>query len=46
MEAERVIRETRSYELEVPPLLSGGVCEACAEAIFNRRAQPGERVAA
>jgi hypothetical protein len=45
-EAERVIRETRSYELDAPPRLQSGVCEGCAESIFSRRAQVTERVAA
>ena len=39
MEAEAVIREIRSYELEALPRLQSGVCEACAESIFSRRAQ-------
>ena len=38
-EAEHVIREIRSYELEAPPRLESGVCEHCAEAILGRRAQ-------
>jgi hypothetical protein len=46
LEAEHVIREIRSYELEAPPRLDWGVCDACAEAIFSRRAQEGEPVAA
>jgi hypothetical protein len=45
-EAERVIREMRSYELDAPPRLRSGVCEVCAESIFSRRAQASERVAA
>jgi hypothetical protein len=36
-EAEHVIRELRSYELEVPPRLHSAVCEVCAESIFSRR---------
>jgi hypothetical protein len=46
IEAERVIREIRSYELAAPPRLKSAVCEVCAESIFSRRAQVGERVAA
>jgi hypothetical protein len=46
VEAERVIREVRSYELEDPPRLHSGVCDSCAEAIFSRRAQVREPVAA
>ncbi len=45
-EAERVIREIRSYELDAPPRLQSAVCEVCAESIFSRRAQVRERVAA
>ena len=45
-EAERVIREIRSYELAAPPRLQSAVCEVCAESIFSRRAQVRERVAA
>jgi NMD protein affecting ribosome stability and mRNA decay len=37
IEAEHVIRETRSFELEVPPRLHSAVCEVCAESIFSRR---------
>lgn len=39
-EAERVIREIRSFELEAPPRLASAVCENCAESIFRRRSQP------
>jgi hypothetical protein len=39
IEAERVIREIRSFELEAPPRLQSGVCDACAESIFSRRAR-------
>jgi hypothetical protein len=39
VDAERVIRETRSYELKAPPHLHEAVCDACAESIFSRRAQ-------
>ena len=45
-EAERVIREIRSYEHDAPPRLKSAVCEVCAESIFSRRAQVRERVAA
>jgi hypothetical protein len=37
MEAERAIRELRTYELEALPRLTSGVCEACAVSIFSRR---------
>jgi hypothetical protein len=36
-EAEHVIRELRSYELEAPPRLQSAVCEVCADSIFSRR---------
>jgi hypothetical protein len=39
VDAERVIREIRSYDLEAPPHLHDAVCEACADSIFNRRAE-------
>jgi hypothetical protein len=39
VDAERVIREIRSYELEAPPHLHDAVCEACADSIFSRRAE-------
>jgi protein-tyrosine phosphatase len=45
-DAERVIREMRSYELDAPPRLQSGVCEVCAESIFRRRAELSERIAA
>jgi hypothetical protein len=38
LEAERVIREIRSYELENPPRLASALCDICAESIFSRRA--------
>jgi hypothetical protein len=37
--AERVIREIRSYELGAPPHLHDAVCEPCAESIFSRRSE-------
>jgi hypothetical protein len=46
LEAEQVIRELRSYELEAPPRLHSAVCDFCAETIFGRRAQVGEPIAA
>jgi hypothetical protein len=39
IEAERAIREIRSYELGAPPRLQAALCDACAETIDNRRAQ-------
>ena len=45
-EAEEVIRDLRSYELEAPPRLHSAVCEVCAESIFSRRAAEEIRVEA
>ena len=45
-EAEQVIRELRSYELEAPPRLHSAVCEVCAESIFSRRVAEEIRVEA
>jgi hypothetical protein len=39
MDAERVIREIRSYELAAPPRLRSAVCDVCAESIFSGRMQ-------
>jgi hypothetical protein len=46
VEAERVIRELRSYDLYELPRLHSRVCELCAEAIFSRRMQAVETLAA
>jgi hypothetical protein len=46
LEAERVIGEIRSYELEAPPRLEPAVCDVCAESILNRRAHLDEPLAA
>jgi hypothetical protein len=47
VEAERVIRAIRSYELDAPPRLHPAVCDFCAESILSRRAsQPAEPFAA
>jgi hypothetical protein len=46
LEAERFIRETRSYELDAPPRMHAGVCDFCAESIFSRRVQVDEPIAA
>ena len=45
-EAEEVIRDLRSYELEAPPRLHSAVCEVCAESIFSRRVAEEIRVEA
>jgi hypothetical protein len=46
LEAEHVIGEIRSYELEVPPRLDPAVCDFCAESILSRRAHLNEPLAA
>jgi hypothetical protein len=46
VDAEDVIREIRSYELDESPRLHGVVCKDCAEAISRRRAVHEEPVAA
>jgi hypothetical protein len=46
LEAERVIKEIRSYELDAPPRLRSAVCDECSESIFRRRAQVVEPAAA
>jgi hypothetical protein len=45
LEAERVIRDTTSYEGELPRL-RGAVCDDCANEIFRRRADSGDALAA
>jgi hypothetical protein len=46
IEAERVIAEIRSYELEALPRLTPALCDICAKAILNRRRHVGEPIAA
>jgi hypothetical protein len=46
IEAAEVIRELRSYELPAAPRLQSGVCDDCADAIFDRRAQAEEEAIA
>jgi hypothetical protein len=46
VEAEHVIREIRSYELEAPPELHSTVCGLCAESSLSRRAEAAEWAAA
>jgi hypothetical protein len=46
LEAERVIDEIRSYELEAPPRLRPGLCDFCTESILSRRAEVIEPIAA
>jgi hypothetical protein len=46
IEPEDVITALRSYELESPPRLLPGICDDCADAIFDRRARSEDAVAA
>src|SRR4051794_27165177 len=46
LEAERVISEIRSYELDAPPKLRSALCNMCTESIFCRRAHVAEPAAA
>ena len=46
IEAERVIREIRSFELEALPPLLAGICDSCADAIRRRRTRAVEVAAA
>jgi hypothetical protein len=46
VEPEALITELRSYELDTPPRLLPGVCDDCADAIFDRRARTEEVIAA
>jgi hypothetical protein len=46
IEPEDVITALRSFELESPPRLLPGICDDCADAIFDRRTQTEEPVAA
>jgi hypothetical protein len=46
IEAEHVIRETRSFELAALPRLQSAICEVCAESIFSRRVAEEGRVKA
>jgi hypothetical protein len=45
LDAERVIRDIKSYDDELPRL-HGAVCDDCAEAIFRRRADGEDAMAA
>jgi len=46
VDAERVIREIHSYDLEELPHLLPGLCDDCADRILTRRATHAEAVAA
>ena len=46
VDAEQVIRPTRSYDRRNVPHLHSVICDDCADGIFERRAERHERVAA
>ena len=46
IEAERVIRVTRSYELDTMPRFHPAICDHCADSILRRRAAHEEPLAA
>jgi hypothetical protein len=46
IEAERAIGELRSYDLAEPPRLAPGLCDACVDSLFIRRASLDEQLAA
>lgn len=46
VDAQEIIRELRSYELDAPPRLKAAVCESCADEIVERRMVPEEAIAA
>jgi hypothetical protein len=46
VEAETVIREIRSFELEAPPRLDPALCTGCADSILSRRSAAQETLAA
>jgi hypothetical protein len=46
VEAETVIRETRSFELEAPPRLEPALCTVCADSILSRRSEAQQTLAA
>jgi hypothetical protein len=46
VDAERVIRELRSFASEQPPRLESALCPHCAESIRSRRTRTREPVAA
>ena len=42
----QVIRELRTFELDTVPHLHGVICDDCVDSILQRRAEPGEALAA
>jgi hypothetical protein len=46
VEAERAIRDLRSFALPTPPRFESALCDHCAESIDRRRREPKETLAA
>jgi hypothetical protein len=46
IKVEQVIRERRSFVLQVSPRLEPALCPHCTEVLRRRRAQARERIAA
>lgn len=46
VDAEAVIRELRTYELQSLPRLEPAVCDDCLAVFLDRRAHPEEAIAA
>jgi hypothetical protein len=44
--AERVIRETRSYESDTMPRFHGSICDDCADRILRQRSRAEQQLAA
>jgi hypothetical protein len=46
VEAERAIRDLRSFALPTPPRFESALCDHCTESIDRRRREPKETLAA
>jgi hypothetical protein len=46
VEAERAIRDLRSFALPTPPRFESALCDHCADSIDRRRREPRETLAA
>jgi hypothetical protein len=46
VEAERAIRDLRSFALPAPPRLESALCDHCTESIRRRRSEPSAALAA
>jgi hypothetical protein len=46
VEAERAIRDLRSFALPAPPRLESALCDHCTDSIHRRRREPKETLAA